>query len=120
MNMLKVFLLSSYLIFCSELHAKTLCDENSENCQEVGSAASYLLSIIETSLEPCKNSKVAEWLEEYKWLIIQVKESDREYPYLKQMQRQAFWAPENPDQEKYCLKIQKLVTSSNPLNQEMR
>ena len=118
--MLKVLLLLSYLIFCFGLHAKTLCDENSENCQEVGSAASWLLSIVETSLETCKNSKVEEWLKEYKWLTIQIKESDSEYPFLKQMQKESFWALENPDLEEQCLKVQKLVASSNPLNQEMR
>lgn len=101
-------------------HAVEVCDSTKSKCTQVGSSAAWLLSIIETSIEPCKNNtEIGGWLANNSWLIAKVKAAESEYDDLIRAQHK-FWNTANVDISNQCSKLVKLIKSGSPLNSELR
>ncbi|RUO18515.1 hypothetical protein CWE08_11400 [Aliidiomarina iranensis] len=101
-----------------------ICSKEANRCQFVGSAGPWLLSIIETAIEPCGSSdggsKIAHWLNEYDWLLEQVRVMDQEYDYLLKMQAEEFWTVSDFYRQKQCNEVITLLQNEHPLNDSMR
>ena len=103
------------------IHSLEVCDEASSRCAKVGSAAAWLLSIIETSTSACPPSDaVNSWLRDSRWLTEKVKHQEPEYNYFVEMQLRSFWDKNNPEFMDTCDKVAELVSKSSPLNEELR
>lgn len=101
-------------------YAVEICDSRKSKCAQVGSGAAWMLSIIETSLEPCKNNiEIGEWLHNYSWLVTKVKAAKPEYDYFIRAQDK-FWNTANVDIPNQCSKLVNLIKSGSPLNSELR
>ncbi len=107
--------------FSVQVSSNEICDANSKKCAQVGSAAAWVLSIIETSKEPCIDNKViGQWLKSNEWLTEQVKASEPEYAYLVKMQKRTYRDINKTDKLLQCSKIITLIKSASPLNSELR
>ena len=114
-----LFLIISLLSW--QVSSNEICDTNSKKCAQVGSAAAWVLSIIETSKESCgDNIEISQWLKSNQWLVERVKANESEYDYLAQMQKRTYWISDNPDVAQQCSKIVTLIKSGSPLNSELR
>jgi hypothetical protein len=107
------------------LNAESLCDANGNRCEEIGSGAPWMLSILETSLSVCAKkvngySQVEVWLKNHDWLLPKVKAMTSEYENLIKMQKKSFWHPDNPEILKNCKGLLKLVQSDAPLSSSYR
>lgn len=121
-SMIRQFSLLLFIAFgWFELDAKEICEDGSTRCATVGSGASWLLSIIETSTSSCAPSMtVTTWLNDNRWLVDKVKSQDPQYNQLIEMQKRVFWDSNNPDIKVSCDRVVKLVSKINPLAQELR
>ncbi|MCG7549267.1 hypothetical protein MHN81_15035 [Pseudoalteromonas sp. Of7M-16] len=108
-------------LFFWQVSSNEICDANSKKCAQVGSAAAWMLSIIETSKESCdENNEISQWLKSNHWLVEQVKANESEYDYLAQMQKRMYWSSNNPKVAQQCREIITLIKSGSPLTSELR
>ncbi|MFB1036350.1 MAG: hypothetical protein QMC38_13490 [Sinobacterium sp.] len=103
---------------------KRLCNKADGQCYLVGSAASWLLSIFETSISACKShgeasAFVKNWFENNAWLVQKVKSESEEYAFLLKMQ-DGFWAIPGPDLGNECQNVLESMNEKHPLNYTMR
>ena len=119
-NMVRsLFLIVS--VFSMQVYANEFCDTNSKKCEQVGSAAAWTLSIIETSTKICgANNEISQWLKANQWLTEQVKASEAEYEYLAQSQERTYWGVNSPEVLQQCSKVVNLIKNGSPLNSELR
>ncbi|MDP4983782.1 hypothetical protein [Pseudoalteromonas tunicata] len=104
-----------------QVSSNEICDANSKKCAQVGSAAAWMLSIIETSKEQCgANNEISQWLKSNHWLVEQVKANESEYAYLSQMQKRTYWNTNNSEIAQQCSEIVTLIKSGSPLNFDLR
>jgi hypothetical protein len=109
------------ILYSFQVSSNEICDTTSEKCAQVGSAAAWMLSIIESSEKSCSaNKEISEWLKSNQWLTKQVKENEPEYDYLVQMQKSKYWSDKNPEIPRQCSKIIALIKSGTPLSSELR
>lgn len=101
-----------------------VCSEEGNHCQFVGSAGPWLLSIIETAIDPCSSmdgvSTIVLWLNEYDWLLEQVRVMEREYDYLLKTQTEEFWTVSDFYRKRQCIEVITLLKNEHPLNDSMR
>jgi hypothetical protein len=119
-NMVRyLFLVISLLSW--QVSSNEICDTKSNKCAQVGSAAAWMLSIIETSKDSCgENNEISQWLKSNHWLVKQVKANESEYDYLAQMQKITYWSSKNPEIPQQCSKLITLIKSGTPLSSELR
>ena len=103
---------------------KRLCSKVDGQCYLVGSAASWLLSIFETSISACESQGeasaiVKNWFEKNAWLVQKVKSESEEYAFLLKIQDR-FWAIPEPGLGNECQHVLESLNEKHPLNHTMR